>query len=267
MSRQQNGVGGSYPATKPAVVFPLHNPEGKIFPHLEAILPDLKQVFSTAYVGVTPITEEQHPKRMENLRRDRFFALFRTSPLAPIGDQFLHLYREAASASPSIQVLHLCFIDRLAFILQSSHRRKFIEDVETVDGNTPTLFCRSPWAWDSHPCNYRDTEQFVTRVGEMLFGKSLDFAWCHLAIRSSQLGKIIQRVSNHDLSMLAEIVVAVKETAMMQEVDWLEWEDPFLLHRDTQDLKREREMSIEETEKRLSYTIPMAQTLMRSISR
>jgi hypothetical protein len=255
----------SFPTTKTIVVFPLHNPEGGIFPHLEAILPDLKQVFSTAYVSVTPITEKTHPEQIDNLERDGFFTLFRTSPEALVGDQFVHLYREAALAAPSAQVLHLCFIDRLAFILQSSHKRQFTEDIKVVDGNTPIIFSRSALSWESHPSNYRDTEQFVTRVGELLFGQILDFAWCHLAMRSSQLRKIIDRVSNHDLSMLADIVIAVKDVVRMHDVDWLEWEQPFLLHRDTRDLKREREMSIEETEKRLAYTIPMVQTLMRSI--
>ena len=249
---------------KPAVVFPLHGPDEEIFAHLEAILPDLKRVFSMAYISVTPITEKHHSEQISSLEQDSFFKLFRTSPEALVGDQFLHLYRQTALAAHASQVLHLCFIDRLAFILQSSHKNQFIEDVKMVDGNTPIIFSRSLPAWNSHPRNYRDIEQFVTRVGELLFSKTLDFAWCHLAIRSSQLGAIIDQVSNNDLSMVAEIVLAIRETAAMQDVDWLAWEDPFLLQRDTQELRREREESIEETEKRLEYTIPMIQAMMRS---
>ena len=49
----------------------------------------------------------------------------------------------------------------------------------------------------------------------------------------------------------------------MRNVDWLEWEDPFLLKRSAQDLKREREESVEETEKRLAYVLPTVQTLVR----
>jgi hypothetical protein len=253
--------------TKSVVVFPLHDPEGEIFPHLEAILPALKQMFALAYVNVTSITEKANPEWIHNLEQDGFFKFSRTSPEALVGDQFVHLYRETVLATPPDQVLHLCFIDRLAFILQSSHKCQFIEDIETIDGDTSTLFSRSSWAWETHPSNYRDTEQFVTRVGEMLFGKTLDFAWCHLAIRSSQLGEIIDQVSNHDLSVLAELVIVIRDKVVMRDVDWLEWEDPFLMHRDLQELKWEHEVSIQETQKRLSYTIPMVQTLMRSISK
>jgi hypothetical protein len=255
----------SHTVGRPAIVFPLNDPGGVMLPHLDAILPVLKQVFSKAYISVTHDTSQSCLEQMGRLREDRFFTLFDVRTDSPVGDQFSLLYRQTALAVPPAQVLHLCFIDRVSFALQSRHKRQFIEDVRAVDGNTPVIFSRSPQAWESHPRNYRDIEQYVTRVGELLFGKTLDFAWCHLAIRGSQLGKIIGGVGNHDLSMVAEIVFAIRETARMQAVDWLEWEDPFLLHRDAQDLKRERDESIEETQKRLSYTIPMLQTLMERV--
>lgn len=238
-----------------------------MFPHLEAILPALKEVFSKAYVSVTGDTVKASPDRITYLKEDGFFTLFDAPAGAPVGEQFSYLYRQTALVAPPDQILHLCFIDRVSFALQSRHKRQFIEDVQAVDGNAPVIFNRSEPAWESHPRNYRDIEQHVTRVGELLFGKTLDFAWCHLAIRASQLGEIIDGVGNHDLSMVAEIVLAIKETATMQDVDWLEWEDPFHLHRDAPELRREREKSIEETEKRLSYTIPMLQMLMRSVQK
>ena len=46
-----------------------------------------------------------------------------------------------------------------------------------------------------------------------------------------------------------------------QDVDWLAWEDPFILTRDAQQLKAERENSQQETYKRLTYVIPMLQLL------
>jgi hypothetical protein len=48
-----------------------------------------------------------------------------------------------------------------------------------------------------------------------------------------------------------------------RDVDWLAWEDPFVLSRDPSELKRERENSLEETYKRLSYTLPMIETLTK----
>ena len=46
-------------------------------------------------------------------------------------------------------------------------------------------------------------------------------------------------------------------------MDWLAWEDPFILSRDATELKRERENSLDETKKRLNYVLPMINTLTR----
>jgi hypothetical protein len=48
-----------------------------------------------------------------------------------------------------------------------------------------------------------------------------------------------------------------------REVDWLAWEDPFILGRDADELKREREQSLDETNKRLNYVLPMIEMLTR----
>jgi hypothetical protein len=46
-------------------------------------------------------------------------------------------------------------------------------------------------------------------------------------------------------------------------VDWLAWEDPFLLGRDPAEMKAEREQSTDEYEKRLSYCLPMVEALVQ----
>ncbi|MBN1430367.1 MAG: hypothetical protein JXB07_18500 [Anaerolineae bacterium] len=254
----------SHTVAKPAIVFPLNDPEGVMFPNLVDVLPVFKQIFARAYVSIAHGTGKSYPDRLRTMAADDFFMLFQSPPDCMVGDYFRDLYRQTALIAPPTQVLHLCFIDRVVFALQSRHKRQFIEDVKAVDGNTPVIFSRSSPAWDSHPVNYRDIELFVTRVGELMLGKTLDFAWCHLAIQAARLSRIIDQTHNHDLSMVTEIVLAISETATMQAVDWLEWEDPFHMHRDAQDLKREREASIEETEKRLAYAIPMIRTVIRS---
>jgi hypothetical protein len=248
---------------QPAVVFPLHDPQGEIFPHLSVIRSSLKSIFSHAYVGVTAGTCEQSQEQVKTLEEENFFTLFRILPGSPIGDQWLTLYRQAASAAYPGQILHLCFIDRLAFILQSSHREQFVEDVSAIEKeDAPLIFSRSSSAWESHPRNYFEIEKFATTVGELLFGRQLDFTWCHLAICASQLEEVASQVKHHDMSMQAEMVLAIQDSVTMQEVDWLEWEDPFLLNCSGNDLKSERERSAKETEKRLSYIIPTIQTLV-----
>ena len=63
--------------------------------------------------------------------------------------------------------------------------------------------------------------------------------------------------------MVAEMIFYLQEDIQTRDVDWLAWEDPFLLERDPAELKFERENSLEETHKRLAYAIPMIETLTR----
>jgi hypothetical protein len=247
---------------QPIIVFPFHDPDKVTFRHFEAITPAFKEVFSGAYVGITQITFQRCPEQIEAIGKDSFYKLFHLPPDGRVGDQFAFLYREAVSACTPEQVLHLAFIDRLAFILQSSHRRQFIEDVCAIQsGETPLIFSRSEKAWATHPRNYYEIESMVTTAGRGLFKKELDFAWCHLVVQAGRLQRVLPSVRNHDLSMVAELVLGMKDEVKTKEVDWLAWEDPFIFGRDPYELKAEREQSQEEAQKRFSYVIPMLQLL------
>jgi len=96
-----------------------------------------------------------------------------------------------------------------------------------------------------------------------LFGKELDFAWCHIALSAGQLREIMPLVKNPDLSMVAEMIFYLCQQVQTRDVDWLAWEDPFVLARDMNELRSERENSLQETKKRLRYVLPMIETLTR----
>jgi hypothetical protein len=86
---------------------------------------------------------------------------------------------------------------------------------------------------------------------------------CHLVVQAFQLAEIMPLVRNADLSMVAEMILLLQPEVKTKEVDWLAWEDPFILGRDPEELKRERENSPEETRKRLSYAIPMVESMLQ----
>lgn len=246
----------------PILVAPLHDPKGFLFPHLWVVEPLLKDIFSRAVMSITSVTFQNNQALVTRLQADPFFSVHLTSE-AQVGNQFAGLFRQAVSESQSGQILHLCFMDRLVFILQSKHRDTFMREIQSLRlSDTPLLYSRSKFAWDTHPQNYCQIEKFSTLVGEYLFGKLLDFAWCHLAVESKLLEKALQQVHHSGLSMLAEITLGLMETLRMKDVDWLEWEDPFLLGRDAGELRSERERSRIETEKRLAYILPTIQTLL-----
>jgi hypothetical protein len=127
------------------------------------------------------------------------------------------------------------------------------------------IFTRSEAAWKTHPANYWELEQMMTRVGEMLFHQSLDFAWCHLVVQAGQLQQILPPPNHWDLSMMAELVLRLKDNIQTRAVDWLAWEDPFIYGVEPEQLKQEREQSLAEVRKRLAYVVPMLQRLTQPL--
>ena len=250
---------------QPKIVMPMNDPRGVIFPHLKAITPTLKTLFARSFVSVSPATRNAQPEHFRWLENEAFYDVLYHEMDMPVGDDFLALYRHAATASHPDEILHLCFPDRIAFALQTEHRDSFADDINVLQKDqTPIIFHRSQAAWDTHPVNYRDIEQMVTAAGEHLFKKSFDFAWCHLAAPASFLVEILPRVKSHDLTIEAEIVLLLSDKIKTKAVDWLAWEDPFIFGRNAQELKREREQSQQETRKRLSYVIPMLHCLYQA---
>jgi hypothetical protein len=153
----------------------------------------------------------------------------------------------------------------VAFALGGAGRDAFVRDLKAVlPADTPLLFQRSGKAWQTHPRNYRQLEQMLTRTGELLFARPLDFAWCHLVVQVEQLAGILSHVRARDFSMMAEMVLLLREEMRTREVDWLAWEDPFILGRPAELLRREREEDVAETRKRLGYVIPMLQRLLEA---
>ena len=248
---------------QPSIAFPYHDPDLQMFPHLQACLPDLKALFSRAYICLPPATQ-RHASLVDWLDKEAFFTVFPEEQELQIGEHFAFLYRNAARAAAPDEIMHLAYLDRLAFALEGAYREQFMADVNGIgSAELPLIFQRSAKAWGTHPQNYYEIEHFVTTIGKLLFGKSLDYAWCHLVVPAAQLAEILPRVKNPDLSMVSEMVLRLQADIKTKEVDWLAWEDPFILRRDPEELKRERENSPEETQKRLAYAVPMVETMTR----
>jgi len=248
---------------RPALAFPLNDPDGRMFQHLQSILPDLKGHFEHAYL-CPPLSTLKWVEHIRQLQADDFFTIFPVDMELQIGEHFAYLYQRAADTAHPDQPLHLCFLDRLAYALEGEYRNSLLADVDSLAvTELPLIFQRSKTAWETHPQNYRDIEGVVTTVGRSLFRRELDYAWCHIVVSAGQLRKIMPLVKNPDLSMVAEMIFYLQHDIHTREVDWLAWEDPMILSRDAAELKHERENSPEETQKRLSYALPMIETLTR----
>ncbi len=247
---------------KPAVVFPLGLLTEEMHRHLLALRPALAALFARAYVSLPNAAEGAVAEYAAWVAQDDFFRIIPVDPALPVGDRFRRLYRAAAKYAPPEQILHLCYLDRLAFILQSAHRLDFRADIRNLDSScTPLIFQRSEGAWATHPENYRAIEGMVARAGELLFGRRLDYAWCHFALPAGDLRNCLPESGRADIAMVAEIVLALRGRCHTKDVDWLAWEDPFILGREPAGLKKERENSPGEVNKRFAYAIPMLQLL------
>lgn len=201
---------------------------------------------------------------MSWLAADDFFTVYQLDRPTQIGEHFAHLYLNAALAAEPDEIIHLAFPDRLSFALESGFREQFLADVDSLRlEDLPLIFHRSPAAWATHPKNYARLEGFVTKIGEQLFGKTLDYGWCHIVVRAGELREVMPKVTQAGLSMVAEVVLHMQHHIHTREVDWLAWEDPFLAGRDPLEMKAEREQSVDEYEKRLSYCLPMIEALTK----
>ena len=88
-----------------------------MFPHLQVILPHLKGHFERAYI-CPPLSTQKHVDHMQQLQADDFFTIFPADRNMQIGEHFAYLYQRAAEAAPPEQIVHLCYLDRLAFALE-----------------------------------------------------------------------------------------------------------------------------------------------------
>ncbi len=250
---------------RPAAVIPMHDPDGLLFPHLLNVTPLLKSLYDRVYISLPKDTRDRQAGYAAWVDQDQFFQVTGIPAGAQTGDHFRTLYQAAAANAPPEQILHLCFIDRVAFALCGPFKDQFVADIQSVgESVVPLVFHRSPFAWETHPRNYHEIERMATQAGEMVFGKTLDFGWCHLAVPAGDLLTALQYSHSHDLSMVAEIVIALEVRLHTQEVDWLAWEDPFILGRSASELKLEREASLQEVHKRLSYVVPILNLIDKS---
>src|SRR5512138_3496271 len=203
---------------QPALAFPFNDPDGTMFHHLQTILPDLKRHFECLYICPPPATQ-QRGEHMRQLQADDFFTIFPMDREMPIGELFAYLYEYTAQTAPADQLIHLCFLDRLSFALEGEYRDSFLADVDSLSASdVPLIFQRSELAWGTHPRNYRDIEGIVTTVGRNLFGRDLDYAWCHIVVRSGQLRAVMPLVKNPDLSMVAEMIFHLQENIQTRDV-------------------------------------------------
>jgi hypothetical protein len=251
----------------PDLVLPYHDPEAIVYPHMMSIRDELASRFGRAFISISPRTQQDQPAMIEALTRDRFFVVNFNDPASVLGDHYVSAMRSALHHCAPESVLHICDIDRVAYVLHTDHREEYLADLQiAASTRTPLLFQRSERAWQTYPANYREIESWAIRAGQMIFGRYLDFAWSYFVIPARDLAAVLPRLHHRDFKILVQMVLLTLPTLQTKDVDWLAWEDPYILGMDADDLRQRRETDPQETHKRLRGLTPIMQPLIEYIS-
>jgi hypothetical protein len=280
------------------LAFPYHDPAGTCNDALRRHLARLQTVFADICLGASPPTLEHNAAFIAELRAaDCLIA--ENSPETSIGDHSrsalaLAVKRaeptraepgtagpagaepgtarpagaepgtarparaEPGTARPAIAFL---FLDRFLYALETEHKEPFLEDLERYQAQACMVFERTPAAWATHPANYKEVEGMTTRLGELLFGRTVDWCPCALILSTPISRAIVQQSNVHTYAVWAEwLLLAAQQGATIAstEVDWLAWEDPFWEHVDAQELKRAQERDPHQIVKRIQMHAPIA---------
>ncbi len=219
-------------------------------------------LYSHVFVSLSPVTENNQQVHIQKLLNESFFHLVNNKPGTQCGDHFLAGYRLAVLHSDSETMLHSCDLDKVAHALLGKHRHTYLNDLAWANQQQqPVLFQRSPAAWQTFPDHYRIIEHYAIDTGKLLFNKYYDFACSHFAMPAQIMQQTLPDIKGHDFRILLEIILLVRNQLLTRDVDWLEWEDPFVLNVDADTLLAQRDHDPLEVQNRMSYIIPFLQIL------
>lgn len=236
--------------------FPYHDPEGQYNKVFKNNLGLLKEIFSKIVVSVSPKTAKLNGSFVEYLKTNGLLVA-NNSEKSVVGDHFRGALKIALDGSS--EDIFYGFIDRVLFILESPKKQFFINDLKKCSKFDMVIFERSNKAWESHPKNYRQMEDIVSRVGKLVIGKYVELNPCAMVFNSKTAQILLDNSICELWEVLGEwVLISLREKLNNKfcYVDWLEWEDPFWENTDPIKLKLLKEKNSEETLKRIKSNLP-----------
>lgn len=237
---------------------PLHDITGDLIKKILERTDKLESIYTKVIISLSPKTVDNQVKAIGKFKENNLYELVTNRPDSVVGEHFLAAYQKAAEKE---EIVHLCTPDHLIYALDH-----YFDEIQKdlKSSRRPTLFTRSSKAWKTYPKNYFAIESMATDLGERLFGKKYDYFWCDLVLEAKTLKAVLAKVKRIKESFLfmAEIILGLKEELMVKEVDWTAWEDPYIFGKDEEEYKKERELAVDENEKRLNYVLPTIKFLL-----
>lgn len=249
--------------TKPLFALPYHDPKGIYNDKFKASLPKLQEIFSHLVISASPDTAE-NAVFFEFLKKAGVDTYI-NEPGSNIGDHFRKALKMGIEKTGDAPIFY-GFIDRTLFALNSNYSKQFIKDIET-DWEEMVLFERSELAWSTHPVNYREMEQSANKMGKHLLGQEVELASCGFLLKQDWARKILAQSQEKSFSVETEWILLAYLLGIkpiIKKVDWLGWEDPYILDINEKKLKIEREHDPLETQKRLVMNVEIANVLIQT---
>ena len=245
------------------LTFPYHDPSGKYNSIFKKNFSILKKIFNQIFISITPLTYKQN-KEFINLLSSEGMIVYTNKVDSYIGDHFRSALSISLKKITSKEQVFFSFIDRILYILESENAEDFIKDLKQAEVGKLTIFERSTKAWNSHPENYREMEEFVNSLLKRFSGLDLEVNFCALMLNKEIAGKILSSSQSKGWEVPGEwLLLAIKNSLSIstKKVDWLSWEDPFWEKVDKYQLMKEREKSKDETLKRIKTNLPFLKLL------
>jgi hypothetical protein len=242
------------------LAFPYHDPQGALNAALRRHLERLQSTFDVLCIGATPPTVAHNAPFLAELHAAGCL-IAENGPGTTIGDHSRSALRLAVEQAQQDQPIAFLFVDRFLYAMETEHKEPFLADVLRYQDQACMVFERTPAAWATHPANYKEVEDMTTRLGELLFGSTVDWCACALVFGAAICRHIIQESRIDTYAVWPEwLLIAAKHGAPIAstEVDWLAWEDPFWEGVDPKALKRAQESDPTQVVKRIQMHAPMS---------
>ena len=240
------------------LTFPYHDPSGTYNEVFRRQLPELQNAFSALCVSATAPTADQNAAFVEELERAGCLVT-RHQPDSMLGDHLREALRLAVRASEGDSGIYFGFIDRILYAFESEWKMRFLADLEACRELSLVTFERTPYAWATHPDNYREIEQMVSCLGKWLLGTNIEFGLCGLSLQAQTAETLLAHSTSPSMEILGEWILLAAQHGIpiaTKRVDWVLWEDPYWEGVPHEQLKTEREQSAAETIRRIRMNAP-----------
>ncbi|HNT77060.1 MAG TPA: hypothetical protein PKH77_18780 [Anaerolineae bacterium] len=237
------------------LTFPYYDPTGAHNEVFARQLPTLQSAFAAICISAVPPTATENCGFVHYLE-EQGCSISHNAPNSAFGVHAREALRLSLAHASEQTPIFFGFLDRILFALDTDWRDVFLRDLRTYAAAPFVAFARSAVAWDTHPAHYREIEQMMSRLLELLCGRFLDLSPAAMILSAATADVLLNQSTTASYAVWAEwVLLALKNRIPLTTpaVDWLAWEHPYWENVLPDVLKQARDASFVETQKRIQW--------------